>query len=252
MHKYHKKNISHSCATFLLFVLVFASVTFCLHWFDTKMAEIGKQISAMESKKRANQAIDQALNDTLEQLQLSANDFYIQDPTAIHSIFVDTMTVNTFCSMLSNKISQQLATLTATDIDIPLGTISGLDFLSHWGPDFSLKLQPKGNVSVDYDTAIEALGINQLHMQIWLNISLEIRIIYPMYQDSIPLSRKIMLLDAVLPGDVPKEYTKVESDGLTIDRMGKMLLNKRVPMSYHTNMIRLHLLQIIQNGGHIL
>lgn len=237
MHKHHKKYRSHTWASFFLFLLVFFSVTLCLHWFDTKMTEIGKQISAMESKKRANQAIDQALGDTLTKLNLSAHDFYMQDPTTTNSIFVDTMTVNTFCSVLSTQISEQLATLTAADIDIPLGSITGLDMLSHWGPDFSLTLQPKGNVSVDYDTAIESLGINQLHIQIWLNIALEIRIVYPMYQDSIPMTRKIMLLDAVLPGEVPKQYTKFETDGLTIDRMGKMLLNKRVPISYHTNMI---------------
>ena len=100
-----------------------------------------------------------------------------------------------------------------------------MELFANWGPDIPFSMEPKGAAEVDYETKMESSGINQMHFQIWINISLEIRIVNPLHEESIPMTRKIMLVDTVFGGDIPEEYFQWETADLPIDRTVKMLLN---------------------------
>ena len=140
-------------------------------------------------------------------------------------LIADTIAINRFCTTLSSEITKELEQLNNEKINVPLGSISGVELFANWGPDIPFSMEPKGAAEVDYETKMESSGINQMHFQIWINISLEIRIVNPLHEESIPMTRKIMLVDTVFGGDVPEEYFQWETADLPIDRTVKMLLN---------------------------
>ena len=63
-----------------------------------------------------------------------------------------------------------------------------------------------GAVDVGYETAFSSAGINQVNYKIWINISIELKIVNPLYQEPIQMQRKIMLADLIFKGKVPEHY----------------------------------------------
>ena len=52
-------------------------------------------------------------------------------------------------------------------------------------------------------------GINQINYKIWVDISMEMKIVNPLYQEILSMERKIMLVDIVFSGKVPEHYFQV-------------------------------------------
>ena len=209
----------------LLIMTIGLTLGLGLRFFDIRLTEIATEMSKLESKTAANRVIDTALERTLTELSMDAEDFYFSNRNNPDGISADTIAINRFCTTLSREITEELEVLNNEKIKVPLGSISGVELFANWGPDIPFSMQPKGAAQVDYETKMESKGINQMHFQIWINISLEIRIVNPLHEESIPMTRKIMLVDTVFGGDVPEEYFQWETADLPIDRTIKMLLN---------------------------
>ena len=220
-----RKKQSFPWATLLLIITMGICLGFGMRFFDLRLTEIAEEMSKLESKAAANRVIDTALEHTLAALSMKAEDFYFANESNPNGISADTIAINRFCTTLSGEITQELESLNDEKIQVPLGNISGIELFANWGPDIPFSMQPKGAAEVDYETKMESKGINQMHFQIWINISLEIRIVNPLHEESIPMTRKIMLVDTVFGGDVPEEYFQWETADLPIDRTVKMLLN---------------------------
>lgn len=221
----HRKRHAFSWTTLLLVMTIGIAFSFGLRFFDLRLTEIAEEMSKLESKTAANRVIDTALERTLTELSMEAEDFYFANKNNPGGISADTIAINRFCTTLSSEITQELELLNNEKINVPLGSISGVELFANLGPDIPFSMQPKGAAQVDYETKMESSGINQMHFQIWINISLEIRIVNPLHEESIPMTRKIMLVDTVFGGDVPEEYFQWETADLPIDRTVKMLLN---------------------------
>lgn len=225
MHTRHRKKHAIPWATTLLVITICMAFGLGLRFFDLRLTKIAEEMSKLESKTAANRIIDSSLERTLAQLSMEAEDFYFSNQSNPDGISADTIAINRFCTTLSSEITKELEQLNHEKIKVPLGSISGVELLANMGPDIPFSMQPKGAAQVDYETKMESSGINQMHFQIWINISLEIRIVNPLHEESIPMTRKIMLVDTVFGGDVPEEYFQWETADLPIDRTVKMLLN---------------------------
>ena len=68
-----------------------------------------------------------------------------------------------------------------------------------------------GSTKVDYISTFESAGINQINYKIWLNISIELKIVNPLYHETITMERKIMLADIVFIGKVPEHYFQIDN-----------------------------------------
>lgn len=221
----HRKKRTFPWTTLLLLLTIAISLGLGLRFFDLRLTEIAEEMSRLESKTAANRVIDSALERTLSLLSMEADDFYFANKSNPDGISADTIAINRFCTTLSSQITKELEMLNDEKIQVPMGSITGVELFANWGPDIPFSMQPKGAAQVDYETKMESSGINQMHFQIWINISLEIRIVNPLHEESIPMTRKIMLVDTVFGGDVPNEYFQWERADLPIDRTMKMLLN---------------------------
>ena len=202
-----RKKRTFSWSTLLLIITIGITLGIGLRFFDLRLTEIAEEMSKLESKTAANRVIDTALERTLAELSMEAEDFYFANESNPDGISADTIAINRFCTTLSSEITKEL------------------EQFANWGPDIPFSMEPKGAAEVDYETKMESSGINQMHFQIWINISLEIRIVNPLHEESIPMTRKIMLVDTVFGSDVPEEYFQWETADLPIDRTVKMLLN---------------------------
>ena len=63
-----------------------------------------------------------------------------------------------------------------------------------------------GAATVAYETSFSSAGINQINFKIWIDVSMEIKIVSPLWQQTMTVARKIMLVDTVISGTVPERY----------------------------------------------
>ena len=181
------------CLSFLLFALL-----------ENRFLPPLKEISHMQCKALANQIIDEATADILEDTDFSASSLLIREDG--ESYTANTARVNRFCSLLSQEVTLGLQNLPKEVIHIPIGAATNWSFFSNIGPEIPFTLIPMGAVKVDYETDFTSVGINQINYKIWLNLSMEIKIVNPLYQETLNLQRKIMLADLIFSGKIPEHY----------------------------------------------
>nr|WP_294680497.1 sporulation protein YunB [uncultured Anaerotignum sp.] len=167
-----------------------------------------KEISHLQCKAMANRMIDQATADILSEMELDANAL-VQEGADGESYTANTALVNQFCALLSQNITERLYQLPKEEIRIPLGAVTHFGLFANQGPAIPFTLMPMGAVKVDYETSFSSVGINQINYKIWLAVKMELRIVNPLYQEELSLSRKIMLADLVFSGRVPNHYFQI-------------------------------------------
>lgn len=181
-----------------LFLLLFSSL-------EKRLLPPIKEISHMQCKALANQIIDDATADILEDTDFSADSLLLRDADG-ESYTANTALVNRFCSLLSREVTQELQGLPEEVIRIPLGAATKWSFFANAGPEIPFTLIPMGAAKTDYETSFSSVGINQINYKIWLKLSMEIKIVNPLYQETLLLERKIMLVDLIFSGKIPEHY----------------------------------------------
>ena len=188
------------------FVFLFSFISFFERQFVPKLQEL----SHLHCKSTANQIIDHAAEAVINDLKLSEMTLVLADPSG-DGYMANTQMINLFCTRFSEEITEQMLHIPNEKIGIPLGALTNLSFFANKGPQIPFSLKPAGAVNVDYISDIHSVGINQINYKIWLQISLEMKIINPIYQEKVIMERKIMLTDIVFSGKVPDHFFQLES-----------------------------------------
>ena len=205
MKKYKKRRKFPFPFKLLLFFLFLSSFFFfILIQYDTKIFQAVIEISHIQSKAAANIIIDNAEEDTIKELNITSSDFFIEEQQ--DNVSVNTLLINTFCSSVSTGITEGLSAISEEKILIPMGIITGIDMFANTGPNIPFSLRPMGAATVDYETSFSSAGINQINFKIWIDVSMEIKIVSPLWQQTMTVTRKIMLVDTVISGTVPERY----------------------------------------------
>ncbi len=125
----------------------------------------------------------------------------------------DVITIEAISSKI-NQISNNLAKKTQEEIDnssklginIPIGTCSGIGFLSGKGNNINISIEPMGNASCNFYTTFEDAGINQTNHKIFVNIETEASLIMPFAFKKVKKSTSYLLAECIIVGKIPSVY----------------------------------------------
>ncbi len=163
----------------------------------------------IKTKSSANIIINNAIQETIDEMNISSSDFIIRDNTNELLISANTVLINEFCSNLSNKISNYFILEDENIIEIPVGSLFGVEWISNIGPNINFTVMPSKEALVNYNTEFISVGINQSNFKIWIDINTNVRIINPLQNKELAFNRKVMLVDTVINGDVPENYMNI-------------------------------------------
>ena len=110
------------------------------------------------------------------------------------------------CAKISEYITEKLVNMENNRVSIPYGAATGVSILANSGPDISFEVMPVGGATVDYDTEFTSAGINQTNYKIWLTVNITVSLVNPLYNKKVNMTRKLMLVDTVIKGEVPSNY----------------------------------------------
>ena len=94
-------------------------------------------------------------------------------------------------------------------MNIPLGTLSGNQFLNNRGPKIRIELDISSAVYSKISSEFISAGINQTLHRITLTISTDIYFIMPWYRSSGGYQTEFILAETIIVGKVPDAYTNV-------------------------------------------
>lgn len=197
--------------------LVFGVLVLTLGFFMARLDEyLLPQLAAQTdemARNLINMAIDQALADAGEGLQ--AWDFFTvtQDEDGmVNSLIVDTMLVNSISNDMAVSIGGNIGPPTVERVRLPLGSLLGIAIFANYGPEIPVSFRYIGGVSVDYETEFRSVGINQVNFQLWVSVQSSVRVVNPLEEKDVTISRRIALVDTVFSGRVPQAFLNIDRE----------------------------------------
>ena len=192
--------------TFLLLIIFFVISVAYIHFV--------MPISVKICQKYAITSINNIIQNSLysSSKNIKSKDFILRSDNngRLEYLSVNSMIVNNICAETASTVSQNLNNLTTSKIRLPLGVFTGLPILSHFGPSTTIRLQPIGDATADYETSMTQAGVNQVNFQVWINVHTTVSIVNPLWSKDLEITRKLTLVNTVFNGEIPKTYIKVQ------------------------------------------
>lgn len=126
---------------------------------------------------------------------------------------VNSKNANKLNNDIVSDIQSNLNSNTRISCLVPLGNFTGITSLSGVGPNINLKIVPIGSVHTNFVSQFISVGINQSFHKIYINISVDVCVLLPLYTKTITVKNQIMVAETVIVGEVPATY--LNTDNLT-------------------------------------
>ena len=192
--------------TFLLLIIFFVISIAYIHFV--------MPISVKICQKYAITSINNIIQNSMYSASknIKSEDFILRSDNngRLEYLSVNSIIVNNICAETASMVSKNLNHLTTSKIRLPLGVFTGLPILSHFGPSTTIRLQPIGDATADYETSMTQAGVNQVNFQVWINVHTTVSIVNPLWSKDLEITRKLTLVNTVFNGEIPKTYIKVQ------------------------------------------
>ena len=122
----------------------------------------------------------------------------------INLIQANTVRLNELSSKISLKCNEELQKMGEVGIDVPVGWLTEKSIFYNLGPKINVKVEPIGNISINYESKFESAGINQTRHKIYLNISATVRTIVPLHSQEIEVKCEVPVAETIVVGKIPQ------------------------------------------------
>ena len=191
--------------TLLTLALLAAAVSLLWHLKPVMTSMATARVSNM-----VNRIVSAAVNEAVENGQIDYGNFVIFDKddtghiTALRSNVAE---VNRMQGQIADEILHRLSEISTSELEIPLGTLTGSVLLAGRGPSLFVRMQAVGSASATFRNQFTSAGINQTRHQIFLDVDVYMSILLPGMKTSTRVSNEIAVAETVIVGGVPDTYT---------------------------------------------
>lgn len=215
--KAKKHSMSRSVLYRLLICFTLAIVA--LIAIDIKIRPIVKRVFAHQCRTYVIAAINNSVLRTLSELEVKYSNIVnlrFGDDGFVVSAETDTMTVNGLKAQLVNAVNNELSDIRGNDIEISLGTISGVQLLNGKGPTVKVKVFPMSTAEAYFTSEFTSAGVNQTLHRITLTVTGGVTAAAPGYIVSSEVKTEFLIADTVIVGRIPESYTYISGDNRDI------------------------------------
>lgn len=192
----------HKLIKFLIaLILVFGAI---LTYYYLRVAPLVTNIVIENTRMKVSEAIDDMTDRQLQ--NTNYEDFVIvrYDNEGKMTFFqVNSINVDLFARKVTALIREEMSKFENDGINIPIGTVSGIPFLSDLGPEITLNILNLGVVDADFTSEFISAGVNQTVHRLYMKIIVNMKIILPGYSLSFDNSSTVIICESVIVGDVP-------------------------------------------------
>jgi len=191
------------CVLLLLFFFIFI----IFFYFSKTVNPIIYSYASAE----VNKIIIRASNEAISKVQSSYSyddmiSISYDKNNQVNFLSANTEKINEISCNLSNFTQNNLDKYTSVGIDIPIGTCSGIGFLTGKGHKINFIANPIGDVFCKFQTVFESSGINQTCHKIYVTICSEITLTLPFSFINIEKDINFLIAESIIIGEIPSTY----------------------------------------------
>lgn len=123
---------------------------------------------------------------------------------------INTVKINMLASDIAYNIQQELYKIENNKINMPIGSITGLKYLSGFGPKIGIRIYPIGSVITDFKSEFESAGINQTIHRLYLDVTCKVTIVTPYDKIEADILNQVLMTELVIVGNIPETYYNLE------------------------------------------
>ncbi len=191
--------------TLLVLALLAAAVSLLWH-----LKPVMTSMATARVSNLVNRIVSAAVNEAVENGSIDYQNFVIfeKDETGhITALRSNVAEVNRMQGQITDEILHRLSEVATSELEIPLGTLTGSALLAGRGPSLFVRMQAVGSASAAFRNRFTAAGINQTRHQIFLDVDVYMSILLPGMKTSTKVSNEIAVAETVIVGGVPDTYT---------------------------------------------
>ena len=191
--------------TLLVLALLAAAVSLLWH-----LKPVMTSMATARVSNLVNRIVSAAVNEAVENGDIDYQNFVIfeKDETGhITALRSNVAEVNRMQGRIADEILLRLSEISTSELEIPLGTLTGSALLAGRGPSLFVRMQAVGSASAAFRNQFTAAGINQTRHQIFLDVDVYMSILLPGMKTSTKVSNEIAVAETVIVGGVPDTYT---------------------------------------------
>lgn len=210
--KIPKIKMNYSKKTIFIKVIVIFTIAFTvLLGINQSMQPVFKELAKNEAKVISTEILNIESSKVLK--NVSYEDLVKVEKDNNNTITMlkfDVMEMNMLASDIAYNIQQELNKKENDEIYIPMGSLSGISYLSGFGPKIKMQIIPAGNVITDFKSVFEDSGINQTIHRIYLDVVCQVNIVSPYETIQENILNQILMAETVIVGEIPETYYNLE------------------------------------------
>ncbi len=171
--------------------------------FETMCEEKVKSLAILITNQQSTIIMNKYQYDELYTIEKDANGNIIV-------IKSNVVPINNLISDLTENIQTEFDKIENPEIKIPLGSLSGIYFLSGSGPEISLDVSLTGTVDTEIKSEFVAQGINQTLHRVYVNFECHMKIVTPLKIYTKEVNNQVIIAEHVIVGNIPNSYYNLE------------------------------------------
>ena len=128
----------------------------------------------------------------------------------IQMINANVLKINQVTSDIALNIQKRLDENQKKSVYISLGAITGIKYLSGFGPKINIKIATTGNVETNLKSEFISQGVNQTMHRVYLEIKTNVNILTSYKTIQKTIENQVLIAENVIIGDIPSTYYNVE------------------------------------------
>ena len=179
---------------------------------DSRLRVLLNNYAKNKAKILSNSIINQTVHSYLEAQNVKYSEVLrinTKDDGTVTSVEFDTIRLTKLKSGLISQIQQNINKQGTVKFNVPLGTLTGNQFLNNKGPGIDIDMAISSAVYSKISSEFISAGINQTLHKIILTINTDIYFVMPWYRSSGSYQTDFVLAETVIVGEVPDAFTNV-------------------------------------------
>lgn len=197
------KRIIAICIALVVLTLVIAG---WIYW--KSMTPTILDVAETRVKSETTRAINEAVNIAITDGCVYSDFITVERDSNndITFIYADSVKVNTLARQMAIVSQSKINAIDSFDVNIPLGTLSGVPLLSEKGPKVNIIVSPVGTVNCSFVSTFESAGINQTLHRVYINVESVVDLIIPTAHTQVATTTPVLLCESIIIGKVPQTY----------------------------------------------
>lgn len=188
----------------LRFVLCVVCFVFAVNGMTDHFRGAVENICEYKVSQLVSEYIDRGVLQATSQYPEKSFVHVARDPQGnVTSVETDAIEVNRFAAVLSESILEEIKNREQDKIEAPLGSLTGNGLLSSLGFSIPYRIIPAGKVTVSPVSGFDDSGINQTIHRLQMEVSVNVRILFPLMKREEAVKRTVIVSETVIIGDVP-------------------------------------------------